>query len=119
MPHGGEMRVQKTRYEPVDIALENLDQPVIRIEQAPFLAGERLGWRKFVSSLYGEIFLEEDDVGSGRRHSRLRPDESYFVLNYSRRQWIHSAPRCCGGTNRLGEQLKSFRLPRAANSLIA
>ena len=54
------MRVQETRYEPVHIALEKLDQPVIRIEQAPFLAAKRLGWRKFVSSLYGEAFLQED-----------------------------------------------------------
>jgi len=36
---------------------------MIRIEQAPFLAAERFGRRKFLSSLYGEIFLQEDDLG--------------------------------------------------------
>jgi hypothetical protein len=35
---------------------------VIRIEPAPFLAAEQLGRRKFLSSLYGEIFLQEDDL---------------------------------------------------------
>ena len=60
IPNGGEVRVQETRYEPVHISLEKLDQPVIRIEQAPFLAAKRLGRRKFVSSLYGEVFLQED-----------------------------------------------------------
>jgi hypothetical protein len=64
------MRIQKARYEPVYIALEKLDQPVIRIEPAPFLAAEQLGWRKFLSPLYGEIFLQENDLGSRRRLSR-------------------------------------------------
>jgi hypothetical protein len=32
---------------------------VIRIEPAPFLAAEQLGRRKFLSSLYGEIFLQD------------------------------------------------------------
>ena len=49
------MRIQKAGNEPIYIALEKFDQPVIRINPAPFLAGERLGWRKFLSSLYDEI----------------------------------------------------------------
>ena len=57
------MRVQKTRYEPVHIALEEFDPPVIRIEQAPFLAAEWLGRRKFLASLYGENLLQENDLG--------------------------------------------------------
>jgi hypothetical protein len=71
------MRVQKTRYEPVHIALEELDQPVIRIEPAPFLAAEQLGWRKFLSSLYGEIFLQEDNFDSSGA-SRWRATQKLF-----------------------------------------
>jgi hypothetical protein len=41
---------------------------VIRIEQAPFLAAERFGWRKFLSSLYGESFLQEDCLRSRPGH---------------------------------------------------
>jgi len=58
------MRVQKTRYKPVHIALEEFDPSVIRIEQPPFLAVEWLGGRKFLASLDGEIFLQENDFGS-------------------------------------------------------
>lgn len=77
------MRVQKTRYEPVRIAFDTLDQPVIRIEQAPFLAGERLGWRKFLSSLDREIFLQEDDFGSRSEHCPARLPTKLFCPKLS------------------------------------
>ena len=86
------MRIQKARYEPVHIAFEKLDQPVIRIEPAPFLAAEQLGGRKFLSSLYGEIFLQKDGFESRRGHSGCAANENYFVLNYSQRQWIRMSP---------------------------
>ena len=63
IPNGGKVRVQETRYEPVHIALEKLDQPMIRIEQAPFLATKRLRRRKLLPSRYVD-FLQEDNIDS-------------------------------------------------------
>ena len=79
MPNGGEVRVQETRYEPVHIALEKFDQAAIRIEQASFLAAKRLRWRKFVSSLYGEVFLQEDFPYMPFGTSRLRGKELFCL----------------------------------------
>ena len=53
--------IQKARYDPIHIALEEFDHPMIRIDPAPFLPCERFGWRKFLSSLYDGILLQEDD----------------------------------------------------------
>ena len=71
------MRVQKARYEPVRIAFDTLDQPVIRIEQAPFLAGERLRWREFLSSLYGEISFRRITLALAGAFP-LRPNREVF-----------------------------------------
>jgi hypothetical protein len=51
------MRIEKARHEAIHIALEKFNQSVIRIKQAPFFAVERLGGRKFLSSLNNELFL--------------------------------------------------------------
>ena len=108
------MRIQKARNEPVHIALEKLDQPVIRIEQAPFLAAEQLGWRKFLSPLYGEIFLQENDLGSRRGHSRW--PQNLFCPKLSLETMDSQSSALFRRTKRLGEQIKSFDAA-AANSL--
>ena len=110
------MRVQKTRYEPVHIALEELDQPVIRIEPAPFLAAEQLGRRKFLSSLYGEIFLQENDFGFGRGHSRW-PKKLFCPKSFPDTM----DPQCSAvsANQAIKRAIKDFRSPRPANSLIA
>lgn len=55
------MTIKEAGYEPIHIALEEFDEPVIGINPAPFFARQRLGWRKFLSSWNDATLLQEDD----------------------------------------------------------
>jgi hypothetical protein len=55
------MTIKEAGYEPIHIALEEFDEPVIGINPAPFFARQRLGWRKFLSSWNDGTLLQEDD----------------------------------------------------------
>ena len=58
------MTIKEAGYEPIHIALEEFDEPVIGINPAPFVARQRLGWRKFLSSWNDGTLLQEDDCRS-------------------------------------------------------
>jgi hypothetical protein len=55
------MTIKEAGYEPIHIALEEFDKPVIGINSAPFVARQRLGWRKFLSSWNDGTLLQEDN----------------------------------------------------------
>ena len=78
--------IKEAGYEPIHIALEEFDQTVIGINTAPFFARQRLGWRKFLSSLNDETLLKE--VTAGVPKAMARPSKEYSVLKCSRGQQI-------------------------------
>ena len=110
------MRVQKTRYEPIHIAFEKLDQPMIRIDPAAFLAAERLGWRKFLSSLYGGIFLQEDDFDSSGA-SRWRAHKQKLFCPKLLQETMDILLRSVSCDQPIRRAIKDFRLRRNARSL--
>jgi hypothetical protein len=67
------MMIKEAGYEPIHIALEEFDEPVIGINPAPFVARQRLDWRKFLSSWNDATLLQEDDCpGLRRKRGRWR-----------------------------------------------
>jgi hypothetical protein len=90
---------------------------VIRIDPAPFLAAEQLGRRKFLSPLYGEIFLQANDLGS-RRGIRVGRKNLFCPKLFLETMDSQCSALFWGEPKRLGEQIESFDAA-AANSLTA
>ena len=43
IPHGGEIRIQEARYDDVHVALQYLENSLVRIDPPPFPAGHHAG----------------------------------------------------------------------------
>jgi hypothetical protein len=67
------MTIKEAGDEPIHIALEEFDEPVIGINPAPFVARQRLGWRKFLSSWNDATLLQEDDCRGFAKAWSLAP----------------------------------------------